>query len=70
MFTKEDFVQMEEHGLTPAALETQLKNFREGFPFLPVTRAASCGDGIRGWMLPGSSRRRPVTTVRRSLCGW
>ena len=47
MFTKEDFVQMEEHGLTPAALETQLKNFREGFPFLPVTRAASCGDGIR-----------------------
>lgn len=38
---------MEEHGLTPAALETQLKNFREGFHFLPVTRAASCGDGIR-----------------------
>lgn len=38
---------MEEHGLTPAALETQLKKFREGFPFLPVTRAASCGDGIR-----------------------
>lgn len=38
---------MEERGLTPAALETQLKNFREGFPFLPVTRAASCGDGIR-----------------------
>ena len=38
---------MGEHGLTPAALETQLKNFREGFPFLPVTRAASCGDGIR-----------------------
>lgn len=38
---------MEEHGLTPAAFETQLKNFREGFPFLPVTRAASCGDGIR-----------------------
>lgn len=38
---------MEEHGLTPAALETQLKNFREGFPFLPVTRAALCGDGIR-----------------------
>lgn len=38
---------MEEHGLTLAALETQLKNFREGFPFLPVTRAASCGDGIR-----------------------
>ena len=38
---------MEEHGLTPAALETQLTNFREGFPFLPVTRAASCGDGIR-----------------------
>ena len=38
---------MEEHGLTPAALETQLKNFREGFPFIPVTRAASCGDGIR-----------------------
>ena len=47
MFTKEFFVQLEEHGLTPAPLESQLKNFREGFPFLPVTRAASCGDGIR-----------------------
>ena len=47
MFTEEDFVQMEEHGLTPAARGTELKNFREGFPFLPVTRAASCGDGIR-----------------------
>ena len=35
MFTKEDFVQMEEHGLTPAALETQLKNFGKVFPFFP-----------------------------------
>lgn len=47
---------MEEHGLTPAALETQLKNFREGFPFLPVTRAASCGDGIRVLDAAGSEQ--------------
>lgn len=47
MFTKEDFEQIRAHGITPEALDRQLKNFQEGFPFLSVVRAASRGDGIR-----------------------
>ena len=47
MFTKEDFEQIRAHGVTPEALDRQLKNFQEGFPFLSVVRAASRGDGIR-----------------------
>lgn len=55
---------MEEHGLTPAALETQLKNFREGFPFLPVTRAASCGDGI--WVLDAAGIEQAAARYDRA----
>ena len=47
MFTKEDLSQIKNHGLTPEAVECQLENFRCGFPFLNVVRAASPGDGVR-----------------------
>lgn len=47
MFTKEDLQQIERHGLTPEAVERQIENFRRGFPFLSVVRAASPGDGVR-----------------------
>ena len=47
MFTKEDFTQMEEHGVSLASVWAQLQNFQHGFPPLPVVRAASVGDGIR-----------------------
>lgn len=46
MFTKEDLQQIEKHGQTPGAVERQLENFRRGFPFLHVVRAASPGDGV------------------------
>lgn len=46
MFTKEDLAQIERHGLTPAAVERQLEDFRRGFPYLNVVRAASPGDGV------------------------
>lgn len=46
MFTKEDLHQIEQHGLTQAQVEHQLENFRQGFPFLKVVRAASAGDGV------------------------
>lgn len=46
MFTKEDLQQIERHGLTPEAVERQIENFRRGFPFLSVVRAASPGDGV------------------------
>ena len=46
MFTQEDLQQIARHGLTPEAVEAQIENFRRGFLFLKVVRAASPGDGI------------------------
>lgn len=46
MFTEQDLQQIADHGLTPARVEAQLENFRRGFPWLNVVRAASPGDGI------------------------
>lgn len=47
MFTEKDLQQISRHGLTPEAVERQIENFRRGFPFLRVVRAASPGDGVR-----------------------
>ena len=46
MFTHEDLQQITQHGLTEAQVEQQINNFRQGFPFLLVVRAASVGDGV------------------------
>ncbi len=46
MFTSEDLQQIARHGLTPEAVERQIADFRRGFPFLKVVRAASPGDGV------------------------
>ena len=46
MFTQQDLQQIAGHGLTLGQVETQLENFRRGFPFLNVVRAASPGDGV------------------------
>lgn len=46
MFAKEDLLQIEKQGLTPEAVERQIADFRRGFPFLKVVRAASPGDGV------------------------
>ncbi len=46
MFTEKDSAQIAAHGLTPEAVERQIENFRRGFPFLKVVRAASPGDGV------------------------
>lgn len=47
MFNKEDLSQIEKHGLTLQAVEHQIENFRNGFPYLKIVRAASAGDGVR-----------------------
>ena len=47
MFTEKDLSQIERHGLTPEAVESQLENFRRGFPYLKVVRAASPAAGVR-----------------------
>lgn len=41
-----DIAQIEDKGLTPEDIEWQLNNFETGFPFLPIVKAASAGDGI------------------------
>ena len=46
MFTPNDISQIEARGLRLAEVERQIENFRNGFPALPVRRAASVGDGI------------------------
>ncbi|MFR9649947.1 MAG: DUF4301 family protein [Rikenellaceae bacterium] len=46
MFTQEDLAQISGHGLTVDKVESQISNFKSGFPFLSITRAASVGDGI------------------------
>lgn len=47
MFTIQDKEQMAQHGLSEAVVMTQLENFKMGFPFLSVVKAASPEDGIR-----------------------
>ena len=46
MFTKEDLQQIEQHGLSVAQVEQQIENFRQGFPYLKIVRAAAAGDGV------------------------
>ena len=47
MFTQQEINQIEAHGLSVKEVETQIENFRKGFPSLSVVRAASGGDGVR-----------------------
>jgi hypothetical protein len=46
MFTPEDIKQIHARGSRPEDVMQQVENFRQGFPFLPVVRAAIAGDGI------------------------
>lgn len=46
MFTEKDLQQIAARGLTPEAVEVQIENFRRGFPFLGIVRAASPADGV------------------------
>lgn len=47
MFSKEDLQQIEKHGLALERVERQIENFRTGFPYLGIVRAAAAGDGVR-----------------------
>jgi hypothetical protein len=46
MFTPSDLAQLESKGISVQEAEEQLKNFRQGFPFLTITQAANVGNGI------------------------
>ena len=65
MFTEQDTACIRAHGLTPEAVERQLENFRRGFPFLKVVRAAAPGDGAKYTSKNGLStlKMKPVSAV-------
>ncbi|MEM6805107.1 MAG: DUF4301 family protein [Bacteroidota bacterium] len=46
MFTDADLRQIEERGSNLAEIKTQVENFKQGFPFLRVVKAATIGNGI------------------------
>lgn len=46
MFSELDIRQISEHGITRERIEEQLQRFREGFPYLNISRSAVVGDGI------------------------
>jgi len=45
-FTEQDQSQILAQGITLAQIEEQIQHFIQGFPFLPVIKAATVGDGI------------------------
>ena len=46
MFNEKDLQQISAHGLTVEQVDKQIENFKQGFPFLNVVRAAAAGDGV------------------------
>ena len=46
MFTPEDKKQLSQKGISEQQIENQLRQFREGFPYLHLRAAASIGNGI------------------------
>lgn len=46
MLTEKDYQQLENRGISKSQVESQLANFKEGFPFLNIVKPALVGDGI------------------------
>ena len=46
MISEQNLQLLKNKGITPAELEHQLMQFRDGFPFMVLDRAATLGDGI------------------------
>lgn len=46
MLSNEDKIQLSERGITEAQIESQLNDFKNGFPFLKLKSAATEGEGI------------------------
>jgi len=49
MFTKDDLKQLQSRGSDIKVVEAQLDNFKRGFPFINLDRAAIVGDGIKAF---------------------
>lgn len=46
MLSNQDLTQIAQRGITPEAIEHQLTQIKEGFPFLKIEAAAAVGNGI------------------------
>ena len=46
MFQEKDLLQFQQKGIDISIIQTQLENFRKGFPYAQIERAATIGDGI------------------------
>lgn len=46
MLTELDLKQLEEKGINPSEIKTQIESFTKGFPFLQIVKPATIGDGI------------------------
>ncbi len=46
MFSEQDLTQINHRGSQLATVEQQIQNFRQGFPFLEVIKAATVDDGL------------------------
>jgi hypothetical protein len=46
MFTDQDLSQIQARGMQVAEVNAQIENFKQGFPYLHITKAATIGDGI------------------------
>lgn len=46
MFSQTDLAQFQQVGIAKEAVEAQIENFKNGFPFLDIQKAATIGDGI------------------------
>jgi len=47
MFTEQDLTHFKQRGIAIEAIEEQIKKFKHGFPYLPLSRAATINDGIK-----------------------
>ncbi len=46
MFTEKQLQQIKQRGADLKTIEQQIENFKKGFPFLDITKAATIGDGL------------------------
>ncbi|MEZ4884365.1 MAG: DUF4301 family protein [Chitinophagales bacterium] len=46
MFSAKDLTSISQKGISLETLETQIQNFRQGFPFMNLVKAATIGEGI------------------------
>lgn len=46
IFSTQDLAQLKANGMTVEAIEQQIENFKTGFPFADIQKAATIGDGL------------------------